>query len=291
MSHSRFNPGYRSTLKGHDLKRYEDLMALCEGMDPYDLVPSMCYVSENFIPSINIIHILNYCVNTTRVYSMTLMKNYKALEAHQLLTRGWVQSIHFLPVSGDKIICLGEVKHSQSVSVTPCKCWCLVEREGDVLAAWCTCAAGASQCCSHVGAVLFALVYGAEERDSTACTSKACSWLNPALEDVPPSEVNAINYNPPEKKIRLMSQEDEENIDDPVPANRRIRCPVPKADMDKFLEDLYRICPDAVIFRVIQPYASQYMARGGDTGSATARAPSAETIPSGLVQEGSNQQT
>lgn len=50
-----------------------------------------------------------------------------------------------------------KVLHSQSLNLPVLKPWIVCEEAGKVLAAHCTCIAGLGECCSHVGALLFAV--------------------------------------------------------------------------------------------------------------------------------------
>ena len=45
----------------------------------------------------------------------------------------------------------------------------------------CTCMAGLGEVCSHVGAILYALLAAVNKLSGTACTDKACSWNEPSM--------------------------------------------------------------------------------------------------------------
>lgn len=50
-----------------------------------------------------------------------------------------------------------KVKHSQRMNDTPLKPWILAKSDGKIICAHCTCVAGLSESCSHVGAICFAI--------------------------------------------------------------------------------------------------------------------------------------
>ena len=94
-----------------------------------------------------------------------------------------------------------QVKHSQKMSATPLLPWVIVEKQGAVLAAHCTCMAGYSyiylhvyiystsyfcrleEACSPIAAVLSCLIRATQLRLQSgldSCTSRECMWLAPA---------------------------------------------------------------------------------------------------------------
>ena len=60
---------------------------------------------------------------------------------------GWVHDIRLLKYQpsnsrGDRFLILGKVKHSQTMAATHTTPWFVVEPDGEILAAHCTCMAG-----------------------------------------------------------------------------------------------------------------------------------------------------
>ena len=161
----QFLPNYKSTLRGLDLKRYEELVNLCDGKDPYSFNFESGSNAEDLVPKVNIGHILYYLINSTRSVTLTSFSKYKATEAYKFSYAGFVKGVQFFELPEDKILCLGRVRHSQSMNLAPLKCWCLLKRDGDVLAGWCNCVAGRSESCSHVGALLYNLEWAKTEID------------------------------------------------------------------------------------------------------------------------------
>ena len=91
---------------------------------------------------------------------------------------------------------LGKVRHSQRMNEPPIPIWIIANGEGTVLSAHCLgCKAGLSECCSHVGSVLFYIEAWNRINGKLACTQVKCSWLLPTyVNEVPYAEVQDINF-------------------------------------------------------------------------------------------------
>ena len=63
----------------------------------------------------------------------------------------------------------------------PAQPWVALMKSGSVQCAHCKCMAGAGEACSHIGALLYAIMTGVRVRDETACTFVTCQWLAPAI--------------------------------------------------------------------------------------------------------------
>ena len=73
-----------------------------------------------------------------------------------------------------------KVKHSQSMSRPPLKWWAQIRRDGTIICAHCNCMAGAGEACSHIAAMLYAIMAWVRMCEETSCTSTLCRWLEPA---------------------------------------------------------------------------------------------------------------
>ncbi|KAL5486605.1 hypothetical protein EMCRGX_G019107 [Ephydatia muelleri] len=113
---------------------------------------------------------------------------------------GWVLAMkihYFRHDSNNRCIVMGKVRHSQKINAVPVLPWVVLELNGTVLCAHCTCMAGLGGSCSHVAAIIFCLVRAAESQKKfgeDACTSKKCSWL-PAIKEVAPSKIVTVNFS------------------------------------------------------------------------------------------------
>ena len=84
-----------------------------------------------------------------------------------------IQLFHLKGRITGKVVCvvLGDVKHSQRLSVSSLHPWVAVEPNGIVLCAHCTCMAGLGEACSHVAALLFTMEINTRLLNNTSCTS------------------------------------------------------------------------------------------------------------------------
>ncbi|KAJ1520333.1 hypothetical protein ONE63_004531 [Megalurothrips usitatus] len=178
-----FWKGYKDTLQNNDLLRYEQLLQLCEGIDPFELDWKALSDGIELLPQVNIVDILQYLVYGVKSHTMAQIRAYKATAAYTFLNDGWVQGIRCHPVSHDKVLVLGKIKHSFRLNEPPARAWTLAETSGVILAGWCSCVAGR------------------------------------ALRDVPYIPVNQYDLSTPEaKRKRLLREaESDEDADDPPP--------------------------------------------------------------------------
>lgn len=70
-----------------------------------------------------------------------------------------------------------EVRHSQKMNATPHKVWVLAKTDGEIICAHCTCIAGLSETCSHVGALCFAVMSVTESSE----TVMSSNYINPTI--------------------------------------------------------------------------------------------------------------
>ena len=58
--------------------------------------------------------------------------------------------------------------------------WCQLY-SGAIICAHCNCMAGAGEACSHISALVYAVMAKGRIQNETTCTSQICSWLQPSL--------------------------------------------------------------------------------------------------------------
>jgi len=61
----------------------------------------------------------------------------------------------------------------------PLRPWLGIKPDGTIICAHCNYMAGAGETCSHVAAILYAIMAGMRLRDEISCTSEPCQWLAP----------------------------------------------------------------------------------------------------------------
>ena len=115
---------------------------------------------------------------------------FKSLDGFRMVcAEGWMSTLQ-TKVWADAVVIKGEVKPSQQSGVLY-KTWVAVKKSGEVISGHCTCMAGLSEVCNHVGAVLYKCMHDAQQPLSS--TSLPNQWL-PARKVVPPVPVKDVNF-------------------------------------------------------------------------------------------------
>lgn len=69
------------------------------------------------------------------------------------------------------------MKHSQKMNEVPADAWVLANINGKIICAHCTCTAGLSETCSHVGAICFAVASMKESSNIVIVAKYTLSFL------------------------------------------------------------------------------------------------------------------
>lgn len=179
---------YASSLRGDDLRRYEEKLARC-GCDPLQLPAADCVKGWSEWPDVDFSDIYEFLVTRTSFLTRQQIKNKKSLESYNFVVSGWVKEPYIKPVNVDEMIVVGEVNHSQSLSLGPLTAWLLMKADGRVVFGHCLCMAGLGETCSHTAALLFYMEMGLEIEKSKSCTDGSNQWLPAHKRKVVPSPV------------------------------------------------------------------------------------------------------
>ena len=108
-------------------------------------------------PRINLGHIFDYILKTTD-FQRYYIGRYKDEKVFSYFDSGFVDEIilHIPDVAIEMVCC--KVRVSMTVSSFK-ELWVTIQDNGKILTCWCTCMAGASQCCNHVIACLYKIEY------------------------------------------------------------------------------------------------------------------------------------
>lgn len=85
----------------------------------------------------------------------------------------------------------------------PLKVWIICEEEGSIISAHCTCMAGLSEVCSHIGALLYALEYMYQASRNLSPTDLKAKWVIPSVSNVPIVKLKEMELKKQELKVLL----------------------------------------------------------------------------------------
>ena len=147
-----------------------------------------------------VIHLKEQNANSDKILS-----EYKAGKAYDYFKSEWLKEIFYNSLNNfvseypkvDKYCVLkAKCTPSQRISDAYHDVWVTLEKEtGKVICAFCNCAAGLSQTCNHVAAMLFCVEAAVQAGETNpTCTSQKSKWIVPAPKTVvqvtPISDIN-----------------------------------------------------------------------------------------------------
>ncbi|CAN7976320.1 unnamed protein product [Ixodes persulcatus] len=197
--------------------------------------------------------IKDYLVHSTNFITRDQMKAYKALDAHNYLTSGWVAPPKLKVLPDGMIVVVGKAR-SRVTLLTPGP-WLLVRADGVVELAHCTCMAGLGEACSHIAAVLFYLEAVVKQRDGTACTDVANSWRPVYVKNVACCPISKINFSSATAKKQHLDADEAQTVS-------KLRKNIPKPtteEVDKFFAQLHASGAQSAILSITKGYAQDYI--------------------------------
>ena len=132
---------YLDTLETITRARYMEKLRPIDDKDPYEMEKSEWTTDMMNWPEVTYPDIVNYLVYTQSAYTLAELKAYKSLQAYNYFVSGFVQDIGQVCING-KSVFLGKVKHSQRMTDPCLRPWLIVENDGSISSAHCTCMAG-----------------------------------------------------------------------------------------------------------------------------------------------------
>ena len=156
-------------------ERYkEKLIALKCSVDPY--IDS--FDSPFPLPPVTYTDIYDFLVNSYSVHSSQRQNAFKSLDAYRMVcSEGWLSTLG-VKEWPNAVVLKCDVKPSQR-SGSLYRTWVAVKGNGSVVTGHCTCMAGLSEVCNHVGAILYKCMQEAPQQNNTETsrTSMPCQWL------------------------------------------------------------------------------------------------------------------
>ncbi|XP_062541810.1 uncharacterized protein LOC134209796 [Armigeres subalbatus] len=141
------------------------------------------HMNSSHLPkSISYESIINYALYKQSSFSGKAYHCFKAMLSKKTFESGLIKVLEGKQVEQLYVV-RGRVLHSMSFNESPLTPWVIV-REDKVLCAHCDCVAGLGEVCSHVGAILYALVYlnhsdAIQSEAPLAVTSMEQQWGRP----------------------------------------------------------------------------------------------------------------
>lgn len=115
-----------------------------------------------------------------------------------------------------------QVKHSQAMNAASLKVWVLAKDDGQIVTAHCNCMAGQGESCSHIGALIFAIITKIELELQKSATDKENKWLQPNLKKSTFRRISDIDFRSAAMKKRKIF---ESNIDKEIEREKKISPP------------------------------------------------------------------
>lgn len=186
-------------------KRYVEKLNLIgkDVDDPYCAKNPESNLSD-ILPVVEFGDLYHYLITAPSPVTREELKAWKSMDGRNYFVAGWVGKLRAFKVdsSGDKVVVLAKVRHSQAVSAEELEPWVAAEKSGSVICAHCTCKAGLGEACAHIAAILFTLVSHSEAVLQASCTSQPCQWLPPSLQPVEYKRVAEMDFTSPAKKLK-----------------------------------------------------------------------------------------
>ena len=123
--------------------RYQVKISNINNVDPYGMDSSLFFNDYKDWPNLSYCDIYNYLINKNSNYTFCSLKAYKSLEAYNYFISGFVSQIgraSFLHNCNS--LFKAQVSHSQKMNESSLIPWMIVDSDGVVLCAHCTCMAG-----------------------------------------------------------------------------------------------------------------------------------------------------
>ncbi|KAM4523907.1 uncharacterized protein V3H82_002008 [Fundulus diaphanus] len=224
-------------------QRYEEKIGSV-GADPYLIPPAeqkdARHCSTEELPALAYPDIFMFLIQVPG-YSAAALKAYKNLEAYRYFLRGCVRSV-MLCTQRDKFIITSQVINPEGMDENPYHVWAIIEPNGLVVSAHCSCIVGLEAACSHAAATLFAL-------DAVVRIQQKTS--SPPLPASPRSQgsgepVHTVNFSYPNKRRKTTNEDS---------GHAKPAIPLPTAEeLKDFYDGLARSGAKSVVLSVLPGY-------------------------------------
>ncbi|XP_033759579.1 uncharacterized protein LOC117341823 [Pecten maximus] len=145
--------------------------------------------------------IYNYLVKN-RAVDESEMQNFKSFDSFNYFKSGSVgKSLHAI-VDDDLVLLKAEVRPSQKANEKWHSPWVLCGRNGFVYTGECSCVAGLSKTCSHVGALLWKVEHAVRMNlTGKSCTDEQVKWNMGTTRNIEPGLINNMDFQKPKRRV------------------------------------------------------------------------------------------
>ena len=128
------------------------------------------------------------------------MRNFKSLDSFNYFKSGSVGKILHANVDEDLVLLKSDVRPSQKANEKCHSTWVLCGRDGTVHTGECSCVAGLSKTCSHVGALLWKIEYAVRMNlTGKSCTDEQTKWNMGTSRNIEPRLIHSMDFQKPKR--------------------------------------------------------------------------------------------
>lgn len=166
-------------------------------------------------PPVTFGHVFYYLIRT-KACDGAEMENYKSLESYNYFQSEYVSTIYIKEHMSGSWKLKADVKPSQSVNNKPHAAWVVCESNGHVIEGGCSCMAGRSKTCSHVGAILWKIEYAVKNQmTGKSCTDEIMKWNCSTSKNIAPKAIVDISFQKPKQGATFNTDEELPSIANP----------------------------------------------------------------------------
>ena len=136
---------YSTRLDVINKPRYLEKLSLCKCDCPYFYPEAVWKYGSDLkgnVPPIKKSFIYHYIIFRPSPLTGEQFQAFQNLKAESYLKNGWIKEMGALPLSSSNVILKAKVSHSQSLNDPPLLPWVGLLKDGRIITAHCTCAAG-----------------------------------------------------------------------------------------------------------------------------------------------------
>ncbi|VEN59189.1 unnamed protein product [Callosobruchus maculatus] len=212
--------------------------------DPFSVEEHELDYDIEAIPNVTAADVVSYLVLTHKYYTKEQMIAYKSLKPYKYFKAGCVGKIGSKHIK-DYVLLITKVQASIETQDAKLKVWVLVQADGEILTAHCTCMVGLGEACDHIIGVSYAVEHIVSKREFKQFIARKATLPNPTHCLIEPTAAQVADMDWGESTVKRLETE----LD------------VPALDMQgiqSLLEDIEKLNCRAALMRVVPPFCDRY---------------------------------